>query len=74
MDGLYKKVLKGLYPKIPDCYSGEVNTLLSSLIKVNPSQRPTCEQILKMPIVQPHLQRLGIDPSKTGNSAAFDHE
>jgi NIMA (never in mitosis gene a)-related kinase len=36
MDGLYKKVLKGAYPKIPDCYSAEVNQLLSSLLKVIP--------------------------------------
>lgn len=74
MDGLYKKVLKGVYPKIPDCYSADVNSLLQSLIKVNPAHRPTCDQILKMDKVKMHMERLGIDPSKTANQSTFNAE
>ncbi len=37
MDGLFKKVLKGIYPKIPGVYSDELNKMLKRLIAVNPN-------------------------------------
>ncbi len=43
MDGLFKKVLKGLYPKIPSYYSEEVNKMLKRLITVNPNHRPSVD-------------------------------
>jgi NIMA (never in mitosis gene a)-related kinase 1/4/5 len=46
MDGLFRKVLKGLYPKIPNVYSEELNKMLKRLIAVNPNHRPNCDQIL----------------------------
>jgi len=63
MDGLYKKVLKGVYPKIPDCYSTEMNRLLGSLLKVKPESRPSLEAILKSERMLAHMERLGIDYS-----------
>ena len=32
MQGLYKKILKGNYPKIPDHFSSDLNELLSAMI------------------------------------------
>ena len=32
MEGLYEKVLKGVYPKIPSIYSKELSKLLKSLL------------------------------------------
>ncbi len=46
MDGLYKKVLKGNYPKIPVNYSDDLAKMIKNLITVNPKQRPGCDQIL----------------------------
>jgi hypothetical protein len=43
MDGLYKKVLKGSYPKIPAHYTDDLNKMLKKLINVNASQRPSCD-------------------------------
>lgn len=70
MDGLYKKVLKGVYPKIPDCYSTEMNRLLASLLKVKPENRPSCEAILKSDRMMAHMERLGIDYSYAIRTAA----
>ena len=42
MASLYKKVLKGIYPKIPSGYSPDLTTLIKSLIQVSPLNRPTC--------------------------------
>ena len=51
MDGLFRKVLKGLYPKIPTHYSEELNKMLKRLISVNPNHRPSCDQILALEVV-----------------------
>jgi hypothetical protein len=37
MDGLFKKVLKGIYPKIPDNYTDELKKMIKKLIAVNPN-------------------------------------
>lgn len=55
MQDLYKRVLSGKYPKIPTEYSRDLTTLIATLLKVKPSQRPSCEQIIHMPAVEEHL-------------------
>lgn len=50
MKGLYQRVMKGIYPKIPSHYSSDLTAILSSLLQVDPKKRPTCEQILHMPV------------------------
>jgi NIMA (never in mitosis gene a)-related kinase len=46
MDGLYKKVLKGNFSRIPNIYSDELNHVIKKLLNVNGNQRPSCDQIL----------------------------
>lgn len=48
MQGLYKKILKGAYPRLPKQFSPELNLLIKALLTVNPNKRPSCEQILEM--------------------------
>ena len=55
MEGLYKKVIKGQYEKIHGDYSSDLNELIKLLLKVNPSDRPNCSQILKHPIVKKRI-------------------
>jgi len=50
MKGLYNKVIKGAYPAIPKTYSSDLSSMIASLLKVNPKQRPSAEQILHMPV------------------------
>ena len=40
MEGLFKKVSKGLYQPIPKKYSTELSGLVRSLLKANPDKRP----------------------------------
>ena len=47
MDGLYKKVLKGQYARINNKYSDDLYDIIKLLLKVNPNDRPSCDQILK---------------------------
>lgn len=51
MEGLFRKVSKGLYQPIPKKYSLELSNLVRSLLKSNPDKRPTWDEILQMPSV-----------------------
>lgn len=58
MEGLFKKVLKGVYPRIPNSYSKDMASIVKSLITVTPSQRPSCDKILEMPVVKRKIEKL----------------
>ena len=47
MDGLYKKVTKGAYSKIPDHFSKSLSSFIKSMLQVNPSNRPSATELLK---------------------------
>jgi len=48
MQGLFKKVNKGHFARIPKQYSNEMWQLVKSLLQVNPQSRPNCEQMMQM--------------------------
>ena len=48
MNGLYKKVLKGMYPKIPNIFSSELAQFIKAMVQVQPQMRPSCDTILSM--------------------------
>ena len=50
MKGLYQRVIKGQYPKLPAVYSSDLSSMVASLLKVDPKKRPNTEQILHMPV------------------------
>ena len=47
MDGLYQRVIKGSYQKIPDNFSKQLGSAIKSMLQVNPSNRPSAAQLLK---------------------------
>lgn len=58
MAGLYRKVLKGQYSKIPDHFSADLAGVLAKLVQVQPALRPTCDEILELPAVKKMGERL----------------
>ena len=50
MKGLFNKVIKGVYPKIPAFYSSDLSGMISNLLQVDPKKRPSTEQILHLPV------------------------
>jgi NIMA (never in mitosis gene a)-related kinase len=68
MQGLYKKVLRGIYPKIPTAYSNELALLIKSLIQVSPNLRPSCDKILDMPSIKKRIDKLFSHEDKFFNS------
>ncbi|EAR83720.2 plant dual-specificity MAP kinase kinase family domain protein (macronuclear) [Tetrahymena thermophila SB210] len=51
MEGLYKKVIRGYYPRIPPHFSQDLANIIRSLLQVSPQLRPSCDKILQMPAV-----------------------
>ena len=56
MEGLYNKVIKGQFNRIPDRFSNELFEIVKLLIQVNTDSRPSCDEILKHPIIQKRIE------------------
>ena len=56
MEGLFNKVCKGQYSKIPDRFSDDLFQVIQFLLQVNSSSRPSCEQILTHPVVMKRIE------------------
>ena len=70
MDGLYEKVIKGKYQNINSRYSSEISELLNLLFKVDPNERPSCDEILQNPII---IKRMEFLNSNTGDGNDLKH-
>lgn len=58
MQGLYKKVLRGIYPKVPNVFSNELAQTIKLMVQVAPQMRPSCDKILDMPIIKKKIEKL----------------
>ena len=56
MEELYKKVMRGIYPKISSRYSEDLNDVLKLMIQVEVGARPSCEELLKMPMIYKRIE------------------
>ena len=57
VSSLVVKVIRGNFPPLPQRYSRDVCELVVRLLDVDPSTRPTVEEVLAMPMVAQHLRR-----------------
>ncbi|CAD8112522.1 unnamed protein product [Paramecium sonneborni] len=51
MEGLYKRVQRGLFERIPSKFSGELMTIIGLCLQVQSKSRPSCNQLLNNPIL-----------------------
>lgn len=58
MAGLYRKVLKGVYSRIPEHFSADLANVIKQLVQVQAAARPNCDEILEMPAVKKMGERL----------------
>ena len=56
MEELYKKVMRGIYPKIPSKFSEDLSDALKLMIQVEAGARPSCEELLKMPMITKRIE------------------
>ena len=58
MQGLYKKVLKGKYERLPKQYSKDLAQMVKSLLQTKSKDRPTCQEIMQMPMYLSRAQKI----------------
>jgi NIMA (never in mitosis gene a)-related kinase len=56
MEGLYKKVLRGYYPRIPTHYSQDLSNIIRALLQVSSHLRPSCDRILQLPAIVKRME------------------
>ena len=71
MKGLYNKVLKGIYPTIPEQYSQDLRNVIEMCLQVDPSKRPTSSQLLRKREVVLRLDRNDPPAEKTDQSQSL---
>ena len=54
MQGLMRRIVKGVYPPIPPCYSRDLENIIAWCLKVAPSQRPSVDELLSSPEILRH--------------------
>lgn len=62
MQGLYKKVLKGQYPRVPSVYSADLSSMIKLMLQVSPHMRPDAEKILNNPIFNKKVHEMKLMP------------
>lgn len=60
MEGLYRKVVRGLYPRIPPHYSQDLADVIAALLQVHPRHRPSVDQLLQMPQMARHMNDMAL--------------
>ena len=55
LEGLYKKVQKGIFEKIPARYSTDLSTFTTMCLSIYPSSRPSCDQLLNNSLIQKRI-------------------
>lgn len=60
MEGLYKKVMKGSYPKIQSHYSPQLSNIIKTLLQVTPNARPSAAKLLGSSVFQKKAEELNL--------------
>jgi len=57
MAGLYKKVLRAQYPNLPTHFSMDMRTIVKTLLRPKPEERPDCGELLNDVVVQKRIRK-----------------
>lgn len=57
LPALVVKILRGKYPRLPSRYSPSLKLLVDRMLKQNPKDRPSVDEMLRQGYVQHHLER-----------------
>lgn len=58
MEGLYKRVTKGVFKKLPSHFSVDLNNFVKLMLRVNPNQRPSADKLLKLPMITKRVNKI----------------
>ena len=55
-------------------YSEDLSNMIKTLLQVNPKKRPSCDEIVKMPIILEKIKELGLDNDQSQLSTVPNNE
>lgn len=58
MQGLFRKVVKGHYPRIPKQFSVDLQYVVKWLLQTKSDNRPSCEQLMQLPIFARRAEKM----------------
>lgn len=58
MEGLFKRIITGLYPRIPQKFSKDLAKVIKFMLKLDPKQRPTAGELLNSSIIMDKTEEL----------------
>ena len=58
MDHLYKRVCKGIFPRIPEHYSNDIWAIVQLMLRVDPTKRPDCNQLISSNLFRVYTEKL----------------
>lgn len=58
MDHLYKRVCKGIFPRIPEHYSNDIWAIVQLMLRVDPDKRPDCNQLIQSRMFSIYTEKL----------------
>ncbi|KRW98194.1 Protein kinase-like domain [Pseudocohnilembus persalinus] len=61
MEGLYRKIQKGWFERIPQKYSSDLQNFIEQCLQTKPNNRPNCEQLLNNFGFSKNLQQLQLN-------------
>ena len=70
MRGLIIKILRGAYPPLPRVFSPDLTHLVGKCLARNPSQRPSVNELLALPIIRKRIEKF---LSEAEHAAEFAH-
>jgi NIMA (never in mitosis gene a)-related kinase 1/4/5 len=57
MQSLFRKVTKGSFQRIPKNFTYDLAYVIKWLLQVRPDNRPTCDQLIALPIFMRRLEK-----------------
>ena len=57
MQGLYRRIVKGYYKRIPKQYTQDLAYVVKWLLQVKPENRPSCDQLITLPIFARRVEK-----------------
>lgn len=57
MRGLIGKIIRGSYPPVPPRYSTELRGLIDAMLRREPAQRLSINQVLRRPVIQARIRK-----------------
>jgi serine/threonine protein kinase len=55
LEGLFHKVIKGVYSKLPSHYSVDLNNIIKLMLQTDPNKRPSCDELLESGLIKSRM-------------------